>query len=157
MTISELLSAVTAPGAGGAILVALVVLTSLVEVSPLRINPWSAIAKAVGRALNGEVIKKMDDLSTEVRQLEQRVTNIQDVADERAADAARRDILNFADSLLHYTPHSKDSFDDILRRCTEYERYCEANSSYKNNVTASSIHLIMKEYEKCMEENSFLN
>ena len=43
MTIQEILA-----GGGGALLV----LMTLVQIAPVKINPWSAIAKALGRAIN---------------------------------------------------------------------------------------------------------
>ena len=35
-------------GGGGA----LVAVMTLIQVAPLKINPWSAVAKAIGRAIN---------------------------------------------------------------------------------------------------------
>ena len=52
MTVNELLS-------GGGVIGAVVVLLALVEISPIKINPWSAIGKAIGRAINGDVIEKL--------------------------------------------------------------------------------------------------
>lgn len=33
----------------------LAVLLTLVEIAPIKINPWSALAKAIGRAINADV------------------------------------------------------------------------------------------------------
>ena len=41
-------------GGGGA----LVVLLTLVQIAPVKVNPWSAIAKAVGKAVNADVTKE---------------------------------------------------------------------------------------------------
>lgn len=48
MTITELLSG------GGGIVGLLLVLLTLVQIAPIKVNPWTAIGKAVGRAINGE-------------------------------------------------------------------------------------------------------
>ena len=42
----------------------LVALLSLVEVSPIKINPWSGLAKWLGRAINGEVLSTMQTIQT---------------------------------------------------------------------------------------------
>lgn len=34
------------------------VLLSLIEVSPIKINPWSRLAKIIGHALNAEVLEQ---------------------------------------------------------------------------------------------------
>lgn len=39
---------------GGMVLV----LLSLIEVSPIKINPWSRLAKIIGHALNAEVLEQ---------------------------------------------------------------------------------------------------
>ena len=53
MTISDLLS-------GGGAVGGILVLLALVEISPIKINPWTAIGKAIGRAINGDVIEKLE-------------------------------------------------------------------------------------------------
>ena len=47
MTISEIL------GGGAAIAVAL---ATLFQIAPIKINPWTSLAKAIGREINAEVI-----------------------------------------------------------------------------------------------------
>ena len=39
---------------GGMVLV----LLSLIEVSPIKVNPWSRLAKIIGHALNAEVLEQ---------------------------------------------------------------------------------------------------
>ena len=39
---------------------ALFVLLTLLQLAPIKINPWSAIAKAFGRAINSEVLEKVE-------------------------------------------------------------------------------------------------
>lgn len=47
MSIQELLT-----GGGGLLVLALTV----IQLAPIKVNPWSAIAKAIGRAINAEVL-----------------------------------------------------------------------------------------------------
>ena len=51
MTIREIAS-------GGGI--AFVVLT-LVQIAPVKLNPWTWLARAIGRAINGDVLRKLDE------------------------------------------------------------------------------------------------
>lgn len=51
MSIQELLT-----GGGGLVVLALTV----IQVAPVKINPWSAIAKAIGRAINAEVLAELE-------------------------------------------------------------------------------------------------
>ena len=49
MSIQEILT-----GGGGVLLI----LLTLVQISPIKLNPWSALAKTVGRAINADVAKE---------------------------------------------------------------------------------------------------
>ena len=42
---------------GGGLVAALL---TLVQIAPLEIKPWSAIAKAIGRAINADVLEEIE-------------------------------------------------------------------------------------------------
>ena len=50
-----------------------VLLLTAIQISPIKINPWSALAKFVGRAINHEVLEKVDKLDNEVKGLKFKV------------------------------------------------------------------------------------
>lgn len=58
---------------------ALLILMTLVQITPIKINPWSAIGRALGNALNKDVIDKLE-------KVENRLNEHIDVGDERNAD-----------------------------------------------------------------------
>lgn len=103
------------------------------------------------RAINGEVLEK-------VNQLEADVLKLRDEEDERNAKAARIRILHFGDELLHSPDqrHSKEHFDEILQSITEYNQYCKDHPNFKNHMTEATTKHILKTYDKCLEENAFL-
>ena len=51
MTLDELLRTARDIFLGGG--AGLVAILSLVEIAPVKINPWRAVARAIGRAING--------------------------------------------------------------------------------------------------------
>lgn len=128
---------------------ALVVLMTFVQVTPIKINPWSWLGKVIGRAINGEVLEKVDSLSQDVAK------NKAD-DDEQWASLSRSHILRFGDELLHGVAHSKEHFDQILLDISKYEKYCEEHKDYLNDVAHETIKRIKKTYQKCLEENNFL-
>lgn len=117
---------------GGSVL--LIVLT-LVQVAPIRINPWSAIARTIGKALNADLNEKMD-------------------ANE--AKTARYRILRFDDEIRHKMRHSKEHFDQIIEDVDTYERYCQDHPRFPNGKAVSATDSVKRTYEKCKDENSFL-
>ena len=132
----------------GAAAVAAVVST-MIQISPIPVNPWSALAGLVGRAINKEVLEKVESLEKKVESLDKSQA-------ERAAKDGRVRILRFGDEILHDEKHSKEHFDHILQDITEYEKYCHDHPDFKNNMTVITTARIKSTYEQCLKEHSFL-
>jgi len=131
---------------GAAVIVALL---SLIQISPLNINPWSWLGRAVGREINGEVIEKVGCLEKEVKCLHGEV-------EEDRAVTARVRILRFNDELLRNQKHSKDMFDSCLADIDMYEKYCEKHPAFRNNMTVMAVGNIKRCYQNCLEQHDFL-
>lgn len=112
-----------------------VICLSLIQISPVKVNPWSAIARAVGRAMNGEITDRLDRTD---------------------AQNARYRILRFDDEIRHDVRHTFEHFNQIIEDIDAYEQYCEAHKEYPNNKAKSAIRNIKEIYEKCRNENTFL-
>lgn len=128
----------------------LVVLLTLVEFAPIKINPWSALAKAIGRAVNADVLRELksvkDDLSDHIR-----------MDDERNADEHRARILRFNNELLRDIPHTKEEFVDVLADIDFYERYCRDHEDYWNNRAVHAIANISRVYDERLQKHDFLS
>ena len=99
-------------GGGGVLLVAM----TLIQVAPIKVNPCSAIAKAIGRAINGEVIAKVD-------QLERDLEAMKAAQEERAAISRRSRIVHFGDETIQGVRDTTEHVAQILRDVAKYERY----------------------------------
>lgn len=133
---------------GGSWLVMLIIVTSLVQVSPIKINPWSYVARKLGQAFSKDIVdrviaieKKLDDHITE--------SNARDVR------LRRETILDFANSCMNKRKHTKEEFDFIIGECDKYEKYC-ADNNIQNGVADASIEEVKRIYKRCLAENSFL-
>ena len=127
----------------------LVVGMTLIQITPIKLNPWSWLGRIIGRAINGEVLEKVNHISADVSALREEDA-------EQWASLSRSHILRFGDEILHGVQHSKEHFDQILLDITKYEDYCEEHPNYKNNVANATIKQIKNTYQKCLEENGFL-
>ena len=96
---------------GGSLLFGLM---SLVQVTPIKINPLSWVARKVGRAVNGEVLNK---LGTVEQRLDEHIT----MDDRRTADGHRTRILHFNNELLREIEHTKEEFVEALGDIDAYE------------------------------------
>lgn len=128
---------------------AIILLMTLIQISPIKINPWSWIGRCIGRAINGEVLEKVETLTRDVKQ------NKAD-DDEQWASLSRTHILRFGDEILHGISHSKEHFNQVLLDISKYEQYCKSHPQYINNIATATIQQIKKTYQKCLDENNFL-
>lgn len=129
--------------------VGLAALLSIIQISPIKINPWSALGRMIGRAINGEVIN-------EVSQLRKEVADVKHDMAESEAKSARVRILQFGDELYQGKNHSKEHFDNILDDITDYDAYCRDHPNFKNERTKMTEKIILEQYHKCTQEHSFL-
>jgi hypothetical protein len=143
---------------------------TLIEITPIKINPWSWFGKIVGKAFTGEVMKEIGTLKKdmaslgqdighvkeEVKGIKQDVSDIREEAKEREATNRRARILEFGDEILHEVDYSKEHWDNILMDISAYEHYCDEHPRYMNNVAKATIKHIKKIYQKHLETDSFL-
>ena len=142
---------------------ALFIALSLVEIAPVKINPWSWLGQRISKAFNGEVMKEIADIKHEVKDVKQEVKDVKEdilsvreEAKEREATNRRARILRFGDEVTHGTKYSKEHFDQTMLDITEYENYCNEHPNYMNNVAKATIKYIKNVYQKCLEEDGFL-
>lgn len=127
----------------------LVGLSAFIEITPIKINPISAILKWIGSRINGEVISKVNKLESDIKRIEY-------TEGERYAKSARTRVLRFGDEIIHGVKHSKEHFDDVLLDIHDYDTYCEKHPEFENDRMQLTAQHIKETYRKCMEEHSFL-
>ena len=140
----ETLKEIGVYGGGG-----LAILFTLLQIAPIKINPWSWLARTIGRAINGEVLKEVASLRADVQQ-----NKAED--DEQWVFLSRSHILRFGDEVRHGVAHSEEHFDQILSDISKYEQYCAKHPDFKNGKAKATIKLINETYHKCLKENNFL-
>ncbi len=126
MTLKEIL------GTSGGILF---VLSVLVQIAPIEFNPWSALARYIGRALNSEVLETIE---------------------KNEAKTARYRIIRFNDEIRHDVRHTEEHFNQIIDDIRTYENYCNSHPNFPNGKAVLSVSNIKKIYEKCISEDLFI-
>lgn len=127
----------------------LLVLSMVVEVSKIKLNPWSWLAKIIGRAVNAEVAK-------ELAEIKKTLDNHIDTDDRRTADGHRARVLHFNNELLRNIPHTKEEFIEVLTEIDAYEKYCKAHEDYQNNRAVLAIENIRETYKERLRKHDFL-
>lgn len=133
MNLSEILSA----GGIGAVLI-----LTLIQIAPIKINPWSAIAKAIGRAINGDLTRAVNQVSESV--------------DQNEIDRLRWEILDFSNSCQNGRRHTREEFDHIIRMHEKYESILTRRNE-SNGQVDMAYDYIKTLYQKCLIERDFLS
>lgn len=154
MTLDELLRTARDIFLGGG--AGLVAILSLVEIAPVKINPWRAVARAIGRAINGEVLESVEDVKRAQRDTRKALDEHIRSDDERNADTLRMRILHFNNDLLRGDRHTREDFIEILAVIDAYEQYCKNHPNYRNNRASHAIANIGRVYDDRLKLRDFL-
>lgn len=154
MTLDELLRTARDIFLGGG--AGLVAILSLVEIAPVKINPWRAVARAIGRAINGEVLESVEDVKRAQRDTRKALDEHIRSDDERNADTLRMRILHFNNDLLRGDRHTREDFIEILAVIDAYEQYCKNHPNYRNNRASHAVANIGRVYDERLKLRDFL-
>ena len=135
---------------------ALVALLTIVEITPIKINPWAAIMKWIGRAFNAEVIKSLDEVKQSQAETKKQLDTHINTDEKREADHCRARILRFNNELLRDIPHTKEEFVEVLKDIDDYERYCREHKDYANGRAVHAIANIGRVYDERLQKHDFL-
>lgn len=114
---------------------------SLIEIAPIKIDPWKTLFKWIGNQLLGEIKKTIDDLRKEVKDNEK--------------DRIRWEILDFANSCRNGRRHSRDEFKHIIELDSKYRKLLSETDD-SNGVFDIEIEYIKGLYRERLERNDFL-
>ena len=133
----------------GLIIAGIVALSAFVEIAPIKLNPWSWIFKKIGKAVNAEILEKVDKIEDNLLKMKAE-NEAQTAKDNRGA------ILRFGDELRMGIKHSKESFDNIMITISDYDHYCESHSDFKNKITEINEKFIADTFDDCLRNSKFL-
>lgn len=137
--------------------IVIIALLSCIEVSKIKINPWSALLKWAGNIILGDVKKDITCLSKNMDDMSLQIEGIKEEGQEFEARAARNRILSFGDEVYKGVRHSKEFFDHILTDISFYKRYCQEHPDFQNDMTVLTVEHIEECYRKCLQEHDFLS
>lgn len=148
MTLKEIL-----PLFGGG----LVGLLTLIQIAPIKVNPWSAILEWLGNQTNKALLAKMEAFEADMKGVKAEVDTIRDENREIHAKDCRVRILRFADEIYLGQPHSHEHFKQILGDITHYEKYCDAHPEFENQIAVAAIAQIKDTYNERLKKHDFLS
>jgi hypothetical protein len=138
MTIVEIVNKMTAGELAGWAVVLLILLFSMIQISPMKLNPWDNILGWFGRKING----KMHD---QLKELQKQVSDIW-------INSHRQGILTFARECRAGIDHDAEEWNHILSVADEYEVYC-AKNTVSNGVVKADTTYIRNLYQELSREH----
>lgn len=126
---------------------AILVLT-LVQIAPIKINPWTALLKWIDKIINEEIYKKIDSIKDEVGGLKR------DFENTKSKDM-RWNILDFANSCRNGRLHDKEEWEHVIDQLREYEEYIE-EKNLTNGVIEEDAKYLRELYRERCKQNDFL-
>ena len=98
----------------------ILVLLSLIQISPVKLDPWDMIFNWLGNKLNGSLQKQVREIWINMH---------------------RQAILQFARECRAGQEHSEEEWSHVLNVADEYEQYCLKNSVVNGVVKQDTLYI----------------
>ena len=125
-----------------------IILSLVVDISPIKINPWKTAFKWIGQLITADVMK-------EIREIKETQKEQQATIDENEKDRIRYEVLDFANSCRRGVHHTKDEFEHIISLHSKYERLLKKTND-ENGVFTEEYKYILEIYHECQREDKFV-
>lgn len=129
-------------------------LSLIIEISPLKINPWAWIMHKI-RQLSGSE-RQFNIIVEDLKELKEDFVEEKENRSKEYALTLRYRILRFGDEIRHHARHSEEHFNQVLEDIDDYEKYCADHPQFKNNKTVTTISRIKEAYQNCCKQGDFL-
>ena len=146
MSIGEIIAA-----AGGTI----ALVSTFVEVSKIKINPWSSLFKWIGSKMMEDVKTEIKEIKDEQKELAKKQEELKRQRAIDAADAIKAEIFKFYNECQKGQRHSEAEFNHIIQQNKKYEDLIEETGE-ENGVYTAEYKYILTIYTKCQLEKDFL-
>lgn len=113
---------------------------TLIEITPIKINPLGALFKWIGKAVNGDIQKDLSELK-------------RDFEETKAQDKRWR-ILEFSRSCRNGVQHSREEWKHAISELAEYEEYTKKKKII-NGVMEEDAKFLRELYQERNRRNDF--
>lgn len=121
---------------------------TLIEVSPMRLNPWTYIFNGIGKRLNAEVFTRLNELETKLKAQDEKI-------DYNERNRIKFEILDFANSCRNGRQHTREEFNHIIAQYDEYEMILTRLKKPNGQITRA-MHYLSDLYNDNLKNDSFL-
>ena len=134
MTLYDLLAQYLTNNPGTGILLVLVGALSLIQIAPIKVNPWDAMLGWVGAKINAGIKGQLEAVRLQA-------DSQQEESREFWIDYQREAILRFSRECSQEIPHSREEWNHILDIIKRYETFCEKHEIANGVIEENSSYL----------------
>ena len=138
MSILEIVSRMTGGEILGWAALLLVIVMSLIEISPLKVNPWDNILGWLGKKTNGKLQEELKELKKQVQDM--------------WVATHRQSVLTFAREARAGVDHSSDEWTNILNIIADYEQFVN-EKHISNGIVKADSEYIRDLYQELSREH----
>lgn len=130
-------------------------LSVIIQITPIKLNPWSKLFKWLGNAINGEVKESINNMNTTIGSMNTKITNMESEMRANEKDRIRWEVLDFANSCHNGVNHSKDEFLHIITLNDKYKELLKLTKD-NNGVFDAEYQYVYDLFQQKQKDNSFL-
>lgn len=121
---------------------------TLIEVTPIKINPWRWILSWIGNVVNGEDRKNIHEINKNLAALKKEF-------EVNKAQEKRWHILDFVNSCRNGRRHTREEWNHAITELREYEEYTK-NNNIPNGVIEEDGKYLRDLFHEHNRNNDFL-
>ena len=134
MSFKEIISQLNA----GYVAAGIAVLLSLIQISPLKLNPWDKLLGWIGKKVNGATEKRLAAVEKQILDM--------------WVNSHRQCILTFARETRAGIEHSSDEWTNVLNVAEEYEKYVN-EKKITNGIVTQDTEYIRNLYQELSRDH----
>ena len=121
---------------------------TLIEITPIKINPWRLLLSWIGNAVNGEDRKNIQEINRNLADLKKEF-------EVNKAQEKRWHILDFVNSCRNGRRHTREEWNHAITELREYEEYTK-NNDIPNGVIEEDGKYLRRLFQERNDNNDFL-
>lgn len=131
-------------------------LTSILQISPIKINPWTSVLYWIGGVFNKPVMAELENVKQDIQNVKSSVTEIKKINDRRWSERVRGEILEYARACQCGQLHTRSEWEQKIALIEEYDNYVKENELVNGKFVAAKEYL-QETYQRRLKKNDFLD
>lgn len=132
----------------GDILLWLSAFSVVVDISPIKLNPWKYLLSKIGDCLNKNTNEKIENLDHKISSVNSELKSHIEEDQIDNIKSCRLRIIRFSNELSSGHEYNKEYYENIMDDIDTYERYCQDHPKFPNNKASMSILNIKEHYKR---------